>query len=410
MTTITISGLPSVGTIQNTTYFPSETGGVTGRITATSFLNYISSSTLTSLTSGTGTFTGALSSLSFNTGAINAASMSTTGDVSVGGAFTLSNPSASTVTLGNISLIGVASITPQTNVAASLGGTSNWFSALYSATASHNSVTVNSGGLQTGSNLLSSIGSSGSWFSALYAGTATLNTLTINNGGIQPGANAVFNIGSSSSWFNNLYSATATHNTIVLNSGGLQSGANISANIGSSGTWFNNSFVNAGNFNTVTVNSGGIQPGANAVYNIGSSTAWFNNIYGVASHALYADLAEKYTSDADYAPGTVVIFGEETEITISMTANDTRVAGVVSSDPAYLMNGGLEGGVAVALQGRVPCKVIGPVRRGDLMVTSDSPGIAMTNNDPKIGTVIGKALGTHSGEGIGLVEVVVGRI
>ena len=67
-------------------------------------------------------------------------------------------------------------------------------------------------------------------------------------------------------------------------------------------------------------------------------------------------------------------------------------------------------GVDVALQGRVPCQVTGTVSRGDLMVTSDIPGVAMANNNPPIGAIIGKALGNHSGAGVGVIEVVVGRV
>jgi hypothetical protein len=120
-------------------------------------------------------------------------------------------------------------------------------------------------------------------------------------------------------------------------------------------------------------------------------------------------LAEYYESDSDYPAGTVLSFGTVTEVTSSQTANDTRVAGVVSTNPAYIMNEGA-GGVAVALQGRVPCQVTGIVKRGDLMVTSPIPGVAMTNNNPPMGAVIGKAVGNYSGSGVGVVEVVVGRL
>jgi hypothetical protein len=130
---------------------------------------------------------------------------------------------------------------------------------------------------------------------------------------------------------------------------------------------------------------------------------------GSKFNATYADLAERYESDEDYAPGTVLIFGDETEVTISSQANDTRVAGVVSTDPAFLMNESIQG-VALALQGRVPCQVTGTVKRGDLMVTSNIPGVAMTNNSAQIGTVIGKALDSYSGDGVGVIEVVVGRV
>ena len=160
----------------------------------------------------------------------------------------------------------------------------------------------------------------------------------------------------------------------------------------------------------ITTVGGAIVPTSNAAaINIGSTSIWFNNIYGTAVHALYADLAERYTSDNKYSPGTVVIFGTATEVTASYQPNDARVAGIVSTNPAYSMNAGIDG-IDVALQGRVPCQVTGTVTRGDLMVTSAIPGVAMTNNNPAIGTVIGKALGNHIGASVGVIEVVVGRV
>ena len=121
-------------------------------------------------------------------------------------------------------------------------------------------------------------------------------------------------------------------------------------------------------------------------------------------------MAEKYLPDAEYAPGTVLIFGGDKEVTSSTLANDRKVAGVVSTNPGHMMNSGLEGGVYIALTGRVPCRVIGTIKKGDLMVTSDIPGVAMANNDPKMGTVIGKALEDYDSQEVGLIEVVVGRV
>ena len=132
---------------------------------------------------------------------------------------------------------------------------------------------------------------------------------------------------------------------------------------------------------------------------------------GKATSAQYADLAENYLADADYDEGTVLIFGGEQEITASTIFNDRRVAGVVSSKPAHLMNSKLEGDhvVAVALQGRVPVKVIGRVQKGDILVTSGKKGYAIVNNDPKVGTVIGKSLENKTTDGDGVIEVVVGK-
>jgi hypothetical protein len=133
-------------------------------------------------------------------------------------------------------------------------------------------------------------------------------------------------------------------------------------------------------------------------------------VFAKATSAQYADLAEKYLADADYSPGTVVSFGGSAEITISTQDHDSAVAGVVSTDPAYLMNSGLTGAhaVAVALAGRVPCQVQGPVARGAMMVSAGN-GRARAEADPAMGTVIGKALEAFDGD-VGTIEIVVGRL
>ena len=161
----------------------------------------------------------------------------------------------------------------------------------------------------------------------------------------------------------------------------------------------------SGNINV----SGNIIPSGNGVANIGSSTNRFNYIYATATSAQYADLAEKYVADAAYEPGTVVSFGGTKEVTVSVATPDRAVAGVISTNPSYIMNGTLEAEfvATVAFTGRVPTKVTGPVRKGDLMV-SNGDGTARADADPKVGTVIGKALEDFDGA-TGTIEVVVGR-
>ena len=98
--------------------------------------------------------------------------------------------------------------------------------------------------------------------------------------------------------------------------------------------------------------------------------------YLTATTAQYADLAENYTADAEYQPGTIVVHGGSAEVTQSTTKMDHKVAGVVSTNPAYLMNSEEKGiTVPVALRGKVPVSVMGPVAKGDLIVTSDTPGV-----------------------------------
>jgi len=136
---------------------------------------------------------------------------------------------------------------------------------------------------------------------------------------------------------------------------------------------------------------------------------------GTATSARYADLAERYEADAEYPTGTVMIFGGDCEVTISNQPEDRRVAGVVSEKPAYMMNSDLvetvEYAPYIALQGRVPVKVKGFIRKGDLMVSSDATGVAAAwraESDPPYGSVIGKSLEESDGEEVKLIEVSVG--
>ena len=159
-----------------------------------------------------------------------------------------------------------------------------------------------------------------------------------------------------------------------------------------------------------TINVGNIvNTNANGVGNIGSATTYFNRVFATATTALYADLAEKFLADQPYEPGTVLVFGGDKEVTISVTDSDHRVAGVVSSEPSYLMNSGLTGDYAVelALQGRVPCKVFGPVAKGDLLVSAAN-GHAQAVKSASAGTIIGKSLQNFDGT-TGVIEIVVGR-
>ena len=163
----------------------------------------------------------------------------------------------------------------------------------------------------------------------------------------------------------------------------------------------------AGGANPIRFN-GNIQPQANANVYLGNLTYRFATIYGVSHNALYADVAEMYTADQLYGPGTVVQFGGTEELTLA-TPGTTRVAGVVSTNPAYKMNDTLQAEhvAAVALLGRVPCKVQGPVAKGDMMVSAGN-GRARAEANPQLGAVIGKALENFDGlEGV--IEVVVGR-
>jgi hypothetical protein len=164
------------------------------------------------------------------------------------------------------------------------------------------------------------------------------------------------------------------------------------------------------------LNSGGeFRPTVGAFgWNIGLPSQKVHNIYadtfvGTATQAQYADLAEKYVADANYEAGTVLEFGGKFEVTLAEDGT-ARLAGVVSTDPAYLMNSECVGEhtVALALQGRVPCKVRGKIQKGDMLMSGGS-GYARKAINPQIGTIIGKALADFDGVS-GVIEVAVGRV
>jgi len=255
-------------------------------------------------------------------------------------------------------------------------------------------------------------------------------------GDLNPTANVTYNLGSTSARWKDLYlsgSSITLGNTVIKNVAGgnsigffgpdgttpatiaassvdtttiangtssvsvLASGGNIAVTVGGSGIV---SFTSAGIINNI----------GNGTGNIGNSTGYFNTVFAKATSAQYADLAENYAADAEYTPGTVLSFGGENEVTVSTVAADRRIAGVVSTNPSYIMNSVLEAEhvATIALTGRVPTFVSGPIEKGDMMVSAGN-GRAIACATPVIGTVIGKALENHPG-GNGIIEVVVGRL
>ena len=131
--------------------------------------------------------------------------------------------------------------------------------------------------------------------------------------------------------------------------------------------------VTASTATFTTVRTGNVIPSTANVSTLGNSTTWYSAVYATAVQSFYADLAEKYIADQIYEPGTVVIFGGTEEITTTDKLGDTRVAGVISTDPAYLMNM-TSTGLPVALRGKVPVKIIGQVSKGDLLISSEVSG------------------------------------
>jgi hypothetical protein len=123
-----------------------------------------------------------------------------------------------------------------------------------------------------------------------------------------------------------------------------------------------------------------------------------------------ADVAEYYEGDKEYEVGTVLVFGGDKEVTTSNKQGDTRVAGVVSNTAAYVMYTACPGlKNLVALTGRVPCKVVGKIKKGDILVTAGIHGVATVSTDPKVGTIVGKAIENYDSDHIGTIQVAVGR-
>jgi hypothetical protein len=231
---------------------------------------------------------------------------------------------------------------------------------------------------------------------SLYAGSINTANAVITGGSIDN-----VTVGATTHATGRFTTVTAT----TVNAGTI---GNASATLtGTLSTASQTNITSVGTLTGLTV-SGNILPSANLTYNLGSTTAWFNNIYGVSVQAKYADLAENYISDTLYRPGTVVVFGGSAEITLATEFADVSVAGVISTDPAYLMNAA-NPGQPVALRGRVPVDVIGPVQKGDLLVTSDCPGYAASvGKNANYGVaVFAKALQDKDDDGVGTIEAVI---
>jgi hypothetical protein len=171
-----------------------------------------------------------------------------------------------------------------------------------------------------------------------------------------------------------------------------------------------NSISTTGNIscgNITLANNSTISVGSSS--NVGTLTGNWTLSSGSTLQATYADLAEYYVADQHYEPGTVLAFGGDKEVTIAEDAT-ARVAGIVSTNPAYVLNTSCEGEhtVILALQGRVPCKVRGNIKKGDMLISAGN-GFARPTLVPSIGTVIGKSLENFDGVE-GIIEVAVGRL
>ena len=245
------------------------------------------------------------------------------------------------------------------------------------------------------------LGSGSFRFGTVYANNLNVSnisgagTLFYTNQTNIPTANATFNLGSSSYRFATVYGQTGDFTSIT-----------------------------AGTVNATTVNAsnlgltGNLIPSSDNVYNIGSASYRWANMYavtfnGVATSAQYADVAERYACDEPMEVGDVVTIGGTAEITKTTIDADTNVFGVISDKPALKMNdkaGNDKTHPLVALLGRTPVKLIGPIAKGQRVVSSDTAGVARAaNGDEPDFAIIGRALQAKSSNEIELVEIVIGR-
>jgi hypothetical protein len=151
--------------------------------------------------------------------------------------------------------------------------------------------------------------------------------------------------------------------------------------------------------------------GTNAVGNIGSSSNYFNQVFATATTALYADVAERFEADELLEPGTVVELGGIKEITRAKTDLSENVFGVISTRPAYTMNGGAgedDTHPKVAMTGRVPVKATGYIRKGDRLVSAgDGLARAAAAGEATAFNTIGRALVDKYTPEIGTIEAIV---
>ena len=264
---------------------------------------------------------------------------------------------------------------------------------------------------------------------SIAGNTTFINTTTITttdtiaapavNAGTIGNASAVLygTLNSSSAAQTNITSVgTLTGLTVsgTTNLQGTTNGATINATSLLATTIGNSS--SAGTFSTIT--SSTHTPSSNNAVTLGSASAYWSTCYavtftGTSTTAKYADLAEMYHADAYYAPGTVMIFGGDLDVTVSTRTHDTAVAGVVSTNPAYLMNDNFEhdNWLPIALTGRVPCMVRGPVAKGTLLVSSNIKGVACALDKSlyEPGCIIGKSMDIITDGSIKKIEIAVGR-
>ena len=357
----------------------SATGNVSGgNVLVTTDLQAGGNVSATSHTGTTVSVTGNVSGGNIRTAGVITATGNITGNYFIGNGSLLSNVNINTISNGNSNVLISSSAG---NVSINVAGSSPI--ALFTPLGVIVQGNVSATGTVTAPSI---VGGAVTGSSASLTGNVT--GANVNTGGL---ITATGNItGGNIVTAGNVTGGNIRFGSGVVSGSGNITGGNLSVGIGT---------ITLGNI----VNGNG-----NGVGNIGTSSTYFNTIFANATSAQYADLAENYVADEEYAPGTVVVFGGEAEISISREAGDERVAGVISTQPAHLMNAG-QPGLPVALRGRVPVQVVGPVSKGDSLVTSSIAGHAQSvGRDRSYGqAVFAKAVETNLSPGEKIITAVI---
>ena len=268
------------------------------------------------------------------------------------------------------------------------------------------------------------LGTSGNKFAKVYtsevnAGSSVSSAnlvgkfILASSSKLEPGTDGTISLGAANARFSTVF-------TKGLNAGGTSEEGIITGNwklgVDSTLDVTDGTFTSeGGSFNTISAND--ITAGRITTRFITAGTTSTTGLIegdwsltsGSKLRAVYADIAEKYASDSQYEPGTVVMFGGASEVTVAGLPKTTKVAGIVTTNPAQILNTDLEDAVAIALVGRVPCKVVGQIFKGDMLVVSHLPGVLTSDSNPKPGTIVAKALEFYNSEEVGVIEVMVTR-
>ena len=399
------------------TLFPTIYKGITvSNASGTTFAGNVTNTGSVVITSG-----GAATATVTSTGANIAGTLSASGNVTGGNVSTAGLVTATgNVTGGNV--VSVAAISGVTVVATAniTGGNLNT-AGLASVTGNVTGGNIDTGGLVTatgnvrGGNVISA---------AAISGVSIVASGNIDSGNLR--SSGLISV------TGNISSAANVAGTYFLGNGSQLTGLSLGVSVTKfvNGTTEGNVGVTNGNIN---FNVGGVsnvvvidtstvyanvvsvasiaKTGTNAVGNIGSSSNYFNQVFAQATTALYADVAERFASDELLEPGTVVELGGAKEITRSLTALSEKVFGVISTRPAYTMNGGAgedDTHPKVAMTGRVPVKVTGYIRKGDRLVAAgDGIARAAQPGEATAFNVIGRSLVDKTTPESGTIEAIV---